>query len=71
MAHAIIDGIIDTERTKAWTVSDQPDAKISPEGVSLFFGVAQDKSRMLINWADCGHVLVFAHPAPVSFHTRN
>ena len=35
VAHAIIDGIIDTEKTKAWNVSDQPDSKINPEGVSI------------------------------------
>jgi NAD(P)-dependent dehydrogenase (short-subunit alcohol dehydrogenase family) len=35
VAHAIIDGVIDIERTKAWKVSDAPDAKISPQAVSL------------------------------------
>lgn len=34
MAHAIIDGVIDIERTKGWKVSDAPDAKISPIAVS-------------------------------------
>ncbi len=34
VAHAIIDGVIDIEKTKAWKVSDAPDAKISPQAVS-------------------------------------
>lgn len=33
MAHAIIDGVIDIERTKDWKF-DAPDAKISPHAVS-------------------------------------
>ena len=35
VAHAIIDGVIDIERTKARKF-DHPDAKIKPEAVSLF-----------------------------------
>ncbi len=34
VAHAIIDGIIDIEKTKAYKFSDAPDAKISPYAVS-------------------------------------
>ena len=34
VAHAIIDGVIDIPRTKDWTF-DAPDAKISPDAVSL------------------------------------
>lgn len=34
VAHAIIDGVIDIERTKEWKF-DAPDAKISPHAVSL------------------------------------
>lgn len=34
VAHAIIDGVIDIERTKAWKVSDAPDAKISPHAIA-------------------------------------
>lgn len=34
VAHAIIDGVIDIEKTKARKVSDAPDAKISPHAVS-------------------------------------
>lgn len=34
VAHAIIDGVIDIEKTKAYKVSDAPDAKISPHAVS-------------------------------------
>ena len=34
VAHAVIDGVIDIERTKEWKVSDAPDAKISPQAVS-------------------------------------
>jgi hypothetical protein len=37
VAHAIIDGVIDIERTKGWKVSDLPDAKISPHAVSLIY----------------------------------
>jgi hypothetical protein len=33
VAHAIIDGVIDIERTKDWKF-DAPDAKISPHAVS-------------------------------------
>jgi NAD(P)-dependent dehydrogenase (short-subunit alcohol dehydrogenase family) len=36
VAHAIIDGVIDIERTKEFNVGDgRPDAKIKPEAVSL------------------------------------
>ena len=35
VAHAIIDGVIDIERTKDWKF-DHPDAKISPHAVRLF-----------------------------------
>ena len=35
VAHAIIDGVIDVEKTKGWKVSDAPDAKISPHAVSF------------------------------------
>ncbi|KAI9732115.1 MAG: hypothetical protein M1834_004211 [Cirrosporium novae-zelandiae] len=31
VSHAIIDGVIDLERTKNWVLSDKPDAKISPD----------------------------------------
>lgn len=34
VAHAIIDGVIDTERTEGWKVSDAPDAKISPHAIA-------------------------------------
>lgn len=33
VSHAIIDGIINTEKTKGY-LDDVPDAKIDPEGVS-------------------------------------
>lgn len=38
VVHAIIDGVIDIERTKEWKF-DKPDAKISPQAVCdpLFF----------------------------------
>ena len=36
VTHAIIDGVIDIERTKDWVVSDKPDAKIGPDAVSGF-----------------------------------
>jgi NAD(P)-dependent dehydrogenase (short-subunit alcohol dehydrogenase family) len=42
VAHAIIDGVIDIERTREWKF-DAPDAKISPQAVSylhpLFVGI--------------------------------
>lgn len=38
VAHSIIDGVIDIPRTKAWTF-DKPDAKISPEAVSLMLSM--------------------------------
>lgn len=34
MSHAIIDGVIDIPRTKAWTFEHE-DAKLSPDAVSL------------------------------------
>jgi NAD(P)-dependent dehydrogenase (short-subunit alcohol dehydrogenase family) len=34
VAHAVIDGVIDIERTKGYKVADAPDAKISPHAVS-------------------------------------
>ena len=34
VAHAVIDGVIDVPKTKAWTF-DAPDAKINPEAVGL------------------------------------
>lgn len=34
VSHAIIDGVIDIEKTKEWKVSDSPDAKISADAVS-------------------------------------
>lgn len=34
VTHAVIDGVIDIERTKGWKF-DQPDAKIDPNAVSL------------------------------------
>ncbi|MCJ1351795.1 MAG: hypothetical protein MMC33_001779 [Icmadophila ericetorum] len=34
VSHSIIDGVIDIPRTKEW-MNDKPDAKISPEAVSL------------------------------------
>ena len=37
VAHVIVDGVIDIERTKEWVVSDKPDAKISPEAVGFSF----------------------------------
>lgn len=33
VSHAIIDGVINTEKTKGY-LDDVPDAKIDPEGVS-------------------------------------
>jgi hypothetical protein len=35
VGHAIIDGVIDIPRTKEWLKDAGPDAKISPDGVSL------------------------------------
>jgi NAD(P)-dependent dehydrogenase (short-subunit alcohol dehydrogenase family) len=34
VAHAIIDGVIDIERTKEWLKDLGPEAKLSPDGVS-------------------------------------
>ena len=34
VAHVIVDGVIDIERTKHMTVSDQPDSKLSPEAIA-------------------------------------
>jgi NAD(P)-dependent dehydrogenase (short-subunit alcohol dehydrogenase family) len=37
VAHVVIDGVIDIERTKGYKVLDAPDAKISPRAVSRRF----------------------------------
>ena len=34
VAHAIIDGVIDIERTKEWLKDMPPEAKISPQGIA-------------------------------------
>lgn len=35
VGHAIIDGVIDLQRTKEWLKDAGPDAKIDPNGVSI------------------------------------
>lgn len=34
VAHIIIDGVIDTPRTKQWAVSDKPDSKLNPDAIA-------------------------------------
>jgi hypothetical protein len=41
VSHAIIDGVIDIERTKEWLKDAGPDAKISPAAVSTSLSVIQ------------------------------
>lgn len=50
--HAIIDGVIDIERTKDWTFEHE-DAKIKPEAVSfVLFSFVQGCKRVCVHCAD-------------------
>lgn len=40
VTHAIIDGVIDTEKTKEWKL-DGPDSKINPDAVGSLLGLVQ------------------------------
>jgi hypothetical protein len=55
VVHAIIDGVIDIERTKHWTFEHE-DAKIKPESVSCFSG-SENRVRNLSVDADLTHRL--------------
>lgn len=71
VAHAIIDGVIDIERTKHYKF-DQPDAKISPDAVSLsqhLLHIARDNLLTEdVSNTDRRFVLALAHPAPNHLH---
>lgn len=73
VAHAIIDGVIDIERTKDWKF-DVPDAKISPHAVSS--QTQHPEIKHYVRWTkrpdtfppDCGFILVPAHSTPDMLH---
>lgn len=64
VVHAIIDGVIDIERTKDWKFEHE-DAKIKPEAVST--GSSSCVSK-LTSSLDCRLLLVFAYAAPNVFY---
>jgi NAD(P)-dependent dehydrogenase (short-subunit alcohol dehydrogenase family) len=49
VAHAIIDGVINIPRTKEWLTNMGPEAKLSPDGVS----VPDTISVASLTWSDC------------------
>jgi NAD(P)-dependent dehydrogenase (short-subunit alcohol dehydrogenase family) len=63
VSHAIIDGIIDTEKTKGYS-QDIPDSKIDPNWVSAWGSLGQPVLVLTIfhHSPDCGIVFLFAHP---------
>jgi NAD(P)-dependent dehydrogenase (short-subunit alcohol dehydrogenase family) len=71
VAHAIIDGVIDIERTKAWKL-DGPDAKISPHAVRYpaISGRVSQAREISDHAEDCGFVLVPPYSATNVFHER-
>jgi NAD(P)-dependent dehydrogenase (short-subunit alcohol dehydrogenase family) len=75
--HAIIDGVIDIERTKGYKF-DHPDAKIKPEAVgappqSILQILRAVVNRVLtsILLADCRRILVPTHPAQNMLYQRD
>jgi len=50
VAHAVIDGVIDIERTKGYKGLDAPDAKISPHAVSRRFQHSYSTGDVLISY---------------------
>lgn len=67
VVHAIIDGVIDIERTKEWKFEHE-DAKIKPESVRSRSARAVAHAD---NVADCRLVLASSHPAPIVLHQRD
>jgi NAD(P)-dependent dehydrogenase (short-subunit alcohol dehydrogenase family) len=68
VVHAIIDGVIDIERTKDWKFEHE-DAKIKPDSVSF-----NDSLRcyvILTRSPDCRIVLASSYPASVMFYKRD
>ena len=64
VVHAIIDGVIDIERTKEWKFEHE-DAKIKPDSVRAR---PYSPLSMLTALLDCRVVLAFAYAAPIVFH---
>lgn len=60
VSHAIIDGIIDIPRTKQW-VLPHPDAKLSPDSVSL--NIVSSTVNCILIGLDCGLILASAYSA--------
>lgn len=48
VSHVIVDGVIDTERTKAFQF-DAPDAKLNPDSVSIYAGILARLFQLLIS----------------------
>ena len=65
VVHAIIDGVIDIERTKEWKFEHE-DAKIKPDSVSTSPSIPL--FAMLTCLKDCGLILASAYSTSVVFH---
>jgi len=50
VSHAIIDGVIDTPRAKAWLADAGPDAKISPDGIADAYWNLHTQPRSAFTW---------------------
>ena len=50
VSHAIIDGVIDLERTKEWLKDAGPDAKIKPEGIADAYWSLHTQPRSAFTW---------------------
>jgi len=49
VSHAVIDGVIDIPRTKAW-LNDVPDAKISPEAIADAYWFLHTQPKTCFTW---------------------
>jgi len=50
VSHAIIDGVIDTPRTKEWMKDAGPDAKISADGIADAYWHLHTQPRSTFTW---------------------
>ena len=67
VVHAIIDGVIDIERTKDWKFEHE-DAKIKPEAVSTIINRCDGLCKMLMRIPDRGLLLVSPYTTPNMLH---
>ena len=73
VAHAVIDGVIDIERTKGWMKDAGPDAKISPHEVNSIQTFSTHdlwshcNGSLLTRISDCQRLLAPSHTAKVLF----